>query len=158
MTDKTMLKTVGEFIQKFDNDELDFAEVKNESQQNILDNLAKAVTAFKVSSTDLESTYHPELDGLFRRSVEDRLNIHTNYNMALSNLHKLIITAKMNKLFFNKKESPELTNMKNLNSKLVIQKNQMQTILDKIFEEYPKIKEKYQKMLNIIKIEEGKVE
>lgn len=70
-----------------------------------------------------------------------------------------VVKAKMNKLFFDKKESPELTNMKNLNSILTTQKNQLQTVLDKIFEEYPVIREKYKPLLksNIVK-EEGRVE
>lgn len=160
MTDsKTILQTVEKFIQQFDNDELDFAEAKNESQQNTLDSLAKAITAFKVSSKDLKSV-NSELDiSLFKRSMEDRTRIRSNYSMALSNLSQLIIKAKMNKLFFDKKESPELTNMKNLNSILTTQKNQLQTVLDKIFEEYPVIREKYKPLLksNIVK-EEGRVE
>ncbi len=157
MTDSlSTVEKAREFVRKLNNDEYEFAKAENPDQQKALDSLASAANAFEVAERDL---YFPNT--LEKILQEGGTSPHYNYDMALSNLNKFIKIAKINNLYSERSQKnlkEELENMKNLNTKIVSQKAQLQTVLDKIFEEYPKIKEKYEKALKSVKVEEGKVD
>jgi hypothetical protein len=149
-----------EFVRKLNNDEYDFAKAENADQQKTLDSLANAANAFEVAERDFKSVdltlEKVLLQGGYRGDARKY-----NYDMAVSNLNRFIKVAKINKLYSERSQKvtkEELENMKNLNTKLVTQKTQLQTVIDKIFNEYPKIKEKYETFLTSVKIEEGKIE
>lgn len=158
MTEPTMEEEVKIFVRQFKNDELDFTKAENDDQQRILTGIISAMDDFERAESDLEFSKTEIGKIVGYQTGEDIGTISEDYGEALRHLSRFIKLAKINKLFSKKGEPPELINMKNLNSKLISQKDQLQKVLDMIFEEYPKIKEKYEKILKSVKVEEGKVE
>ena len=147
-----------EFVSKLNADKFDFSKPENSDQQKIIHDLLNDVDIFEKARKERQNeALSQELFG-----NTNRIRHPMKYSMtdATSNLLKLMRLAKINKLYteHDEENNPTIKSLRNLNSKLINQKDQLQNVVNKIFEEYPRIKEKYKPLLGTIKIEEGKIE
>ena len=151
------IQRVRAFVKKYNNNQLEWKKDLNSNQQEILKALVNAVDLFEMAEEERKPT-----TSIYKITILDREVHNYKYSLTItaSNLNKLIKMAEINEMYIDltKEDSPELKNMKRLNGVLASQNNQLKKILEQIFNEYTAIRQKFEPMLNSIKIEESKVE
>lgn len=151
------IERLNSFVKKFNDNRFVYPKNLNSDQQEILKDLVNAVDSFENAYEERKPR-----DPIFDRLLNSRNPrvFKYNYDTAVSNLSKLIKIAEISGLLIDpeKEDPPAIKTLKDLNTKLINQENQLRTVLDDIFEKYPKIKENYQPLLGNVRVEEGKVD
>lgn len=164
-----------DFVNKFNNDELDFIKSPNKEQQDILTALASAINSFEIQENELKKYLDLERSGLKEFESQYKamsIEVEHIFSIALSNLNRWIKTAKANNLYTDSKIKKEIEEFNAVRSKIEGENENLHKLneilskesirfregLVKIFDEFPETEAKYGWLLEQKKIEESKID